>query len=252
MATTRNLMNQVLRGLRQYGLILGSGDTSTTDDYLLMILQFVNEAKEEVEEAGWSWQALRQTVTLTVVAGQTEYDLTIAADADVDTNDRSRLLYENVTMMGASEGFFDSTSSRPQIFDVTDSTEHRLVEWTQETVERKHFMDNDETQTILHAFAIYSDSDSVKLKLFPTPAANRTVKIRMYIPQAELSSSDLTTVLSIPQRPIWTLALMKANQERGEELGAPGSSLHLAYLDAHGAAVAKEQSPADQTVGLDR
>jgi hypothetical protein len=245
-------MNKVLRGLRQYGLIIDSGTTTVTDDYLKMILQFVNEAKEEVEEAGWSWQALRQTVTLTVTAGVTEYDITIAGAADVDTNDRSRLLYENVTGMGSSEGFFDATSSKPMVFDVTDSTEHRLLEWTQEEVERKHFMDNDETQTILYAFCIYSDSDSVKIKLFPTPAANRTVKLRMYIPQAELAEADITTTLSIPQRPIWTLALLKANQERGDELGKEGSTIHMAYLNAHGAAVAREQSPGDITVGLDR
>ena len=47
--TTRELINKVLRGLRQFGLIIPSSTTSTTDDYLLMILQFVNEAKEEVE-----------------------------------------------------------------------------------------------------------------------------------------------------------------------------------------------------------
>ena len=252
MATTRDLINKTLRGLRQYGLIIDAADTETSDDYIRMLLQFVNEAKEEVEEAGWSWQALRQTVTVAVVAGQVEYDITIAADADVDTNDRTRLLYENVTQMGSSEGFFDSTSARPQVFDVTDSTEHRLVEWNNEKVERHHMLDNNETQTILYAFSIYSDSDSVKLKLFPTPAANRTLKLRMYIPQAELAENALGTTISIPSRPIWTLSLLKANQERGDELGKEGSTLHLAYLNAHGAAVAREQSPSDMTVGLDR
>jgi hypothetical protein len=74
----------------------------------------------------------------------------------------------------------------------------------------------------------------------------------MYIPQAELSESDLTTVLSIPNRPVWTKALFKANEERGSELGKEGSSLHVAYLDAHGAAVANEQTPADSTVFLDK
>ena len=68
MATTRVLMNKVLRGIRQFSLIIGSSTTSTTDDYLLMILQFVNEAKEEIEEAGWPWQALRKTVTVTIAA----------------------------------------------------------------------------------------------------------------------------------------------------------------------------------------
>jgi hypothetical protein len=138
------------------------------------------------------------------------------------------------------------------VFDVTDSTEHRLHEFTQEKVERLHFTDNDETQTIMYAFTLYNDGDSIKMKVYPTPQANRTVKMRMYIPQTELLSTDLTTVLSIPSRAVWTKAVFKANQERGEELGRDGSSSHLAALDAHGAAVSREQRPADITVGLDR
>jgi hypothetical protein len=252
MATTRDSLNKVLRGLRQFGLIIPSGTTSVTDDYLLMLLQFINEAKEEIEESGWCWQSLRTTITLSVVAGQVEYNLLAASEADIDTTDRSRLLYENVTSVGRSEGFFDSTSSKPMVFDVTDATEHRLTERTQEYIERKHFVDNDETQAVLQDFSIYSDADNMRIKLHPTPSEARTVKIRMYNPTTELVSTDLDTVLSIPFRPIWTLALMKANQERGDELGKEGSVLHIAYLNAHGAAVAREQSPGDITVGLDR
>ncbi len=251
MATTRVLMNKVLRGIRQFGLIMGDSETSTTDDYLLMILQFVNEAKEEIEEAGWAWQALRQTVTVTLAAGTSEYDLTIAGAADVDTNDRSRLLYENVSYVGRTEGFYNGSGSLPMVFDVTDSNEYRLKEVTQEKIERWHFTDNDEQQLPAY-FTVYSDGDSIRLKVYPTPEKVRTYKIRMFIPQAELLSTDITTELSIPQRPVWTLALFKANQERGDELGKDGAASHRAYLDAHGAATAKEMSPADHTVFLDR
>ncbi len=51
---------------------------------------------------------------------------------------------------------------------------------------------------------------------------------------------------------MWTKALFKANQERGDELGKEGSALWIAYLDAHGAAVAKEQTPMESTVYLER
>lgn len=253
MATTRQLMNKVLRGLRQNGLIIASGTTSTTDDYLLLILQFVNEAKEEIEEAGWAWRALRKTVTVTLAAGTVEYDLTIAGAADVDTNDRSRLLYENVTMHGANESFYNSASSSPQVFDVTDNDEYRLTERTQEHIERLHFTDEDETDSRVQYFSWYSDGDSIKIKVWPTPSEARTLKIRAYIPQAELADDSLeATTLSIPSRPVWTLALFKANQERGDELGKEGSAAHRAYLDAHGAAAGNEMTAADITVNLER
>jgi len=251
MANTRDLTNKVLRGLRQFGLIIGSSVASVTDDYLLMIIQFVNEAKEEIEEAGWPWQALRQTVTLTLASGTSEYDIETAGQADVDTNDRTRLLYENVSAFGTSEGFYNGMSSQPMVFNTTTSDEYRLTEYTQEQIERLHFTDSDETDQPQY-FTLYTDGDSMKMKVWPTPDATYTLKLRMFVPQAELSNTDLTTTLSIPQRPVWTKALLKANQERGDELGSPGSTLHTAYLDAHGAATGKEMTPADQTVFLER
>ena len=252
MATTLNNLNKVLRGLRQFGLLVEAGTEVITDDYLLMILQFLNEAKEEIEEGGWPWEALRQTVTVTLSSGTVQYDIESAGQADVDTNDRSRLLYENVNVAGANEGFYTTSSSRPQIFDVTDAGEYRLKELTQEKMERFHFTDNDETGDPQY-FSIWSDSDSLKMKVWPTPDSTRTLKLRMYIPQAELADTTITTdTIKIPNRPVWTRALFKANQERGEELGKEGSALHIAMLDAHGAAVANEQTAADQTVHLER
>jgi hypothetical protein len=251
MATTKDLTNKVLRGLRQFGLIIASGTSSTTDDYLMMIIQFINEAKEEIEESGWAWQALRNTVTLTLASGTAEYDIEIAGQADVDTNDRTRLLYETTSDFGPNEGFYQSISSSPMVFDTTTSSERRLREYTQERIERLHFTDDGETGEAEY-FTLYTDGDSMKMKVWPTPDATYTLKLRMYIPQAELTNTTLTTVLSIPSRPVWTKALLKANQERGDELGSPGSTLHTAYLDAHGAAAGKEMTPADSTVNLER
>jgi len=249
--TTKDLMNKTLRGIRQFALIIASGTSSTTDDYLLMILQFVNEAKEEIEESGWPWQALRSTVTVTLAASTAEYTLNIAGDADVNTNDRSRLLYENLTTYGSSEGFFNSNSSRPMVFDTTDSSEERLTEITQERMERLHFTDNDETGQPRY-FSLYASSSSLVMKIWPTPDAVYTLKMRLYIPQGELVATDLTTAIKIPERPVYLRATFKANEERGSELGKEGSALWIAMNDAQGAATAKEQTPADQTVNLSR
>lgn len=250
--TTRELINKVLRGLRQFGLIIDSGTTSTEDDYLLMILQFVNEAKEEVEESGWAWQALRQTVTVTIAASTVEYDITSAGAADVDTNDRSRLLYETVTAQGSTENFRLMDCSMPQVWDVTTSSEYRLKEVSQEKMERFHLTDDDQTGKPTH-FAVWNDGDSMRMKVYPIPDQAYTLKMRLYIPQDELASDSLTaTTLSIPSRPVYMKALWKANAERGSELGSPDSVLMEQYRDAHGFAVANEQSPADETVYLNR
>ncbi len=248
--TTLTVLNKVLRGLRQFGLLIDTGTEVLTDDYLLMILQFVNEAKEEIEEAGWAWEALRQTVTVTLAQGTHSYTLTAAGDADTDTNDRSRLLYENV--QSSSVGFRNSDSARPMVFDVTTSDENRLREITVERFQRLRLTDNDE-QGKPTLFAVQQQSDNMQLHIWPQPDGVYTLKMRVYIPQVELSELTITaTTVTIPHRPIWTRALFKANQERGEELGKEGSALHRAMLDAHASAVGNEQTPADQTVFLER
>lgn len=251
MANTRTLINKVLRGIRQFGLLIDSSTTAITDEYLQMVLQFLNEAKEEIEESGWPWQALRKTVTVTLAAAQVEYTITIAGDADVDTTDRSRLLYENVNSGGRTEAFYNSVESRIQVFDVTTSTEYRLREVTQEQMERWHFTDNNETDRP-HYITFYSDGASLKAKVYPIPDAAYTLKCRIYIPEAELTAADITTSVSIPERAVWLKALYKANEERGSELGKPGSTLEKAYMDAQVVATGKEMTTADYTVHLER
>jgi hypothetical protein len=251
MATTLTLLNKVLRGLRQFDLIIGDSETSVTDDYLLMLLQFLNEAKEEIEEGGWPWYALRVTHTVTLAASTVDYTLTAAGDSDIDTNDRTRLLYENTNVAGSGEGFYQGHASLPQVFDVTTSDESRLTEVPLEKMERWHLTDNDETGRPTH-FAVYAATGSLKMKIYPTPDQAYTLKMRFYDPQDELTSTDITTTLSIPERAVHLKALLKANQERGSELGKDGSTLYIAYLDAHGAAVANEMTQADETVFLDR
>ena len=248
--TTLTVLNKVLRGLRQYGLLIDAGTEVLTDDYLLMILQFVNEAKEEIEEGGWAWEALRSTVVITLAQGTQSYTLTSAGDADTDTNDRSRLLYENTQLQ--SVGFRNSDSALPLMFDVTTSTEFRLREITVERFHRLKLTDDDE-QGQPQYFAVQQQADNIQLHIWPTPDKVYTLNGRFFIPQIELSDQTITTTtLTIPHRPVWTRALFKANQERGEELGKEGSALHRAMLDAHAAAVGNEQSPADQTVFLER
>jgi len=242
MATTQSLLNKVLIGLRQSQI----ADTSTTDAYELLLLQFLNNAKEEVEES-WDWYALRATVTVTLAQGTSEYTLTSAGDADVDTTERSKLLYEKSQALA---GGFESTTrgfgAQPQVWDVTNSSEQRMTEVSQEQMERLHFTDDDEQSMPTH-FAIYSDGTSLKMKFYPIPEKVRTIKARIFNPQAELSSTDLTTVLTVPVRPVWTKALWKANEERGEEVARPNGPNESDADDALAVAIAREQTVDDIT-----
>lgn len=242
MASTQDILNKVLIGLRQTQITA----TSTTDAYELLLLQLVNEAKEEVEES-WDWFALRETHTVTLAASTSEYTLTIAGDSDKDTTERTKLLYERSPNYGRGEGTSRTFGDTPQVFDTTDSSEYRLAEVSQEAMERFHFMDDDETSDP-RFFSIFADGTSLKLKVYPTPSGVRTIKIRFLNPQAELASTALTTTtLKVPFRPVWQKALFKANEERGSELGRPQSSLDNAQIDSLSVAISREQTEVDIT-----
>lgn len=70
---------------------------------------------------------------------------------------------------------------------------------------------------------------------------------RFYIPEAEVASNALGTTVTAPFRPIYTLALWKANAERGEEISAPGMYDERAYMKALSVAIAREQNYVDIT-----
>ena len=133
MATALDLLNNVLRGLRRDVLQA----TSTTDAYQLMLIQYLNLAKDRIEEQ-WDWQALRQTVTVTLAANTQTYTLKVTGgSSDIDVPDNSRLLYEKHVQYGFLDMRLESSQrtfgSAPQVFDVTSAAEVRLDEipWEQ-------------------------------------------------------------------------------------------------------------------------
>jgi hypothetical protein len=241
--TALGLLNKVLRGLRRDV----QSSTTTTDSYQLLILQYLNSAKEEIED-GWDWHALRQTITVTVSASTSEYALTAAGPADVDVTERSRLLYEKPSvgdygMATTIESSSYGPGALPQVFDVTDSTEYRLTEVSPERMERLHFTDNGETGQP-ELFALYRDADNLIMKLWPTPSGSRTIKMRFVIPQTDIPSTSMTGYqLLIDSRAVWTKALHVAAQERGEDTGRPASALEREAQDALFLALDRERLP---------
>jgi len=243
MATTLDLLNKVLTGLRKP--TLGSENTEIPSQYHALLLQLLNRSKRKVE-AAWDWHALRNTVTVSLTSGTAEYDLTAAGAADMDVGPRSRLLYEN-PVYGGHESSLRIRGSRPQVFDVTDANEFRLREVTWEQIERLHFTDSDEQQRP-QVFALRRTASNVQLKVWPTPGSSRTLKMRFVIPQDDLPADDLTTTLTIPaEDAVWLDALHMANAERGEELGAPNSALAEDAKAAMWEHIVAERTQADDT-----
>lgn len=208
--TYLEIINSVLVKLRES--TVGSPTAST---YSTLIGAFVNDAKKEVESA-WTWQALRFTYGFSSVIGQRAYALT-------DILPDSRLLRDS--------------SGRPMVFDRTANQSMQLYEMYVDDLEGQYRLQYP-VQTLAQPsfFALYVTATGFNLTFLETPTEVRPYVMDFCVPQDELSTAS--TLVSVPWRPIRDLAYLYALDERGEEIGEPGSKAWLRYEKSLGDAIA--------------
>lgn len=244
MATALTLLNETLTGLRRDRLTT----ISTTDAYHLLLLQFLNRGKQLAEQA-WDWDVLRTTVTVTLSASTFTYTLSSAGAADTDVTRKSRLLYEQSGDYEVNESSIAASGSQPQVFDVTDSDEHRLKEMSWEQLERLRFVDDDDTNDKPEYFAVRKTGTYQELAVWPAPTGARTLKMRFVIPQSDIPNLFMTSyTLSIPAEPVWTYAVWRAANERGENVSRSLEELRMDKDDALYLAITEEQGMEDNTI----
>lgn len=237
MATALTLLNNVLRGLRRDAV----SAVTTTDAYHLLLIQFLNRAKSDIEDK-WDWQALRETKTVTLSASTQTYTLTVA--------DRARLLYRKPSKDG---GWYESSrptaQSQPQAFDTTDSTEYQLVEIPWEKFEYLRLTDDNDTNERPQYFALRNTGTNKELGVWPMPTGTRTLSIRFVVPQAAIPSQYMTNfTLKTPTEPVWLKALQYAIEDRGEGVGRRSEQIREEAEDALYMALEPELSPDDKTI----
>lgn len=199
--TLLNMLNDVQVNLRE--------DQSSTisGEYDNLLVSFINQAKSIVEDA-WDWHALREPITWTAVASQTRYDLTAttdnAGDADVGSN---------VWLAGRSRPFRLAPLNYLLAYDTTNNPV-RLTEVPYAYGIDQQTLNNGQTGN--HPYQIFFDSGGVNFVVAPDNSSN-TYKIVVVTPQDTLVADSDT--LTVPWRPVVTLATAWAANERGEELG---------------------------------
>ena len=229
MATSLDLINKVLLGLRKDLLSTATTTLEGGPDYPKLVLQWINTAKEEIEESH-NWTALQATATVTGTASDQSMPQVSSGQSDITVLVNARLIYDH-----------SRQAREPQVYDATDSTAaFRMTEVSLGEMTRLQTLDDDSTITAPQWFSLASDGTSIVFNVSPIPSGVRTYKLRFHQPQAELSETTLTTTITIPHRPVWLRALFYANQERGEEAGRPGSELDRQAHDALVYAIAAE------------
>lgn len=190
--TYLEMINSILRRLRERTV-----STANESTYSRLIGQFINDAKNEVEEA-WDWNSLKTTLTATTSSGVFSYNLTDSGQNGTIVNVLNDT--SNVFMRYASNNDFDNwylnmtpVSGSPVYYNIN---------------------------------GVDSNGDSI-IDIYPKPDGVYNIRVNMVIRSGDLSADTDKPV--IPTRPIEMLAYAKAIEERGED---GGSASQAAYNTA--------------------
>lgn len=227
MATQNTIVNNVLRELRE-DTVTEVGDT----EYSSLIATFVNRAIAKIEDLNHFWSVYI-----------TEIDTTITADSSTvlfdlgSTNDRSVMMRDR------------NDDTHPAAYDVTSNEVGQLFDVPLGELLKERALTNDTAKTVTtpFVFSVINDSDgrgwSFRI-MWPVDsgASARSWRSYWYVPQTKLvvTGSDDTTGILLPANPIELWALYLASNERGEEMGQPGSILFTEAMNAIGSALERD------------
>lgn len=198
-----NLVNAVLRRLREDEV------TSVTDNnYAKLIASYVNDAKQDVENA-YQWNALSSTIVATTVPNVINYVL-------VGSGHRFEVLdvWNNY-----DKGFLSNSP-------VSHMTQLLLADSPQKG------------SPTLYAFNGQSSTGNVQVDLYPIPDAAYPIYFNLITPQADLVAN--TDQLLVPSQPVIMGAYARALAERGEDAGIGSGDAYNMYLRVLGDAIALE------------
>lgn len=208
--TYLDLVNDVLRELRE-----NTVSTVNYTTYSTLVAKWVNDAKRRVE-AAWDWQALNYLVSFNLVVNQTTYDLTSLFPL---LTERARLRKNPESMDKFAYALsFDITFPTPgQLF-------HMPADWIHTQKDRLPIPVT-VTRPIYFGLEKYNNGTNAGIQciLWETPITVRTWNLYFCNPQDDLVNDD--DVILVPWEPVEKIALEIALNERGEELGEPGTTI---------------------------
>lgn len=241
MATHIQLVNKVLRRLRE-----DTVNNITDSDYAELIGELVSDSYDQVLDAH-DWEGLKHRTTVLLVDGQSRYrlDAKVSGGGDVRNSDA------RTPTVDSELQFLDGMAQAWVYDNDADDDPNTVLVWTTpEQFNAMKALDRTNTEDDPVYFTIYREADATNgrrlyMELYPEPDASRVVELEFWTRPASLAVDGTTddTVILIPDRPVFQLALMYAYNERGEEIGEPGNLAERRFIDALAAAIEKEIRP---------
>lgn len=223
MATFRSVINEVLGVLSEDEI--DPSATELTSDYHKLVAHFVNQIKEEIEDAH-NWSVLWTDIQVSVLGETDTADITGA-------NQRSRLV-----RVQQSNAFTDAAL----VFDITvPANTRQLIEIDySELMYRKRVNGETSIEAPVY-FATKMGADGVpEIIVYPKPLNTRVLSVTMVVPQTRIAVTSLDTVILVPSRPLEMGSIWYALHERGEELGVNSLYTEERFRNALDAAIARD------------
>jgi hypothetical protein len=228
--TYTQLVAKVLVNLRE------NADATLATAYGQLVAEFINQAKQKVEDA-FHWKTLTTNLTFTTVQSQTIYPLVAGASPTVTASAGPAGITYTGNLIGNLPSDERSTILRDeegnwQVFDVTTAASGGLIRLLRQSREREQALNiylANQAPVQPNGFSYSVENGTPFFALIGAPIGGRSMLLRMKIPQPELVNATDTCL--VPWRPIVSFATFLAMEERGDEL-AEKSAL---YLDRHNA-----------------
>lgn len=188
-----NLVNAVLKRLREDEV------TSVTDNnYSKLIGAYVNDSKQEVENA-YSWNALTSTIVATTQPNIINYVLT-------------------------------GSGHRFEVLDVWNNTDKMFLENTPISKMTQLLLTSSPQTGSPGYYSLNGQSAAgdVQVDLYPIPDAAYNIYFNVVTPQADLVNN--TDEMLVPSQPVILGAYARALAERGEDAGISSGDAYGQYL----------------------
>lgn len=198
-------VNAVLRRLRESEV-----SAANSNSYSKLILDFVNEAKREVEDA-WNWNTLLTTIQVSTVDGSSRYELT-----------NSGVRYRTHSVYNQTDTHYLVRKTHTEMTDLILGNPHRGSPL---------YYDFNDTNPL---------TGDIYVDIYPEPDAVYLINFNFYLPNADFTTGN--EVLQVPTMPVVLGAYAKAIAERGEDQGRTHGEVMSAYSQALGDAIAIDNS----------
>jgi hypothetical protein len=234
--TFRQLLNSVLGTIGSAQV--PAAQTTVTDPYQLQVATFLNQIREECEDA-WNWRALWVTYTMTVPANVLTQPI-VDINTSATPNARCRTVRMTDKRVGREVALCFDITSFPIPFPMAETTKAGIIYFN--TVLNQTPVQYSTT------FAVdNTGGDSINLMVYPGASVARNVQITLCNPVPRIdptiagTTGGLDTLITIPTQPIEYGTVWYALQERGEELGTSTIFTEERFRTALDDAVSRDQ-----------